>query len=271
MATPGFAHEAHAAPATFLLPLLAVSLVAGGYVALVAHQRRNAAMWSRWRTTSFLTGCGLVVLAVLPAMSPFPDGDFRGHMLQHLLIGMVAPTGLALGAPVSLLLRSVPVRRRRLIATVLRSSVVHALTNAATILTLNIGGLVALYATPLYAVIDASPAAHHLVHLHFLISGYLFAWLIAGRDPMPRRPSVPARLVLLGVAIAAHAVLSQLMYAGLLGGAEVPTEQLHGAATLMYYGGDLAELTLAFALVTTWQPRRNRPKAAQTSLVSSIR
>ncbi|MBB4908609.1 cytochrome c oxidase assembly protein [Actinophytocola algeriensis] len=53
------------------------------------------------------------------------------------------------------------------------------------------------------------------MHLHFLVAGYLFAWLIAGPDPAPHRPGVPARLVLLGVAIAVHATLAQLMYAGI--------------------------------------------------------
>lgn len=46
---------------------------------------------------------------------------------------------------------------------------------------------------------------------HVFTAGYLFAWVIAGPDPAPRRPSVPARLVVLGVAVAGHAVLSQLL------------------------------------------------------------
>jgi putative membrane protein len=89
-----------------------------------------------------------------------------------------------------------------------------------------------------------------VTHLHFLVSGYLFAWVVAGPDPAPRRPSVPVRLVLLGIAIAAHAVLSQLMYAGVLPGPAAPPEQVRGAAELMYYGGDIAELLLAFAMLT---------------------
>ena len=253
---PAFAHEGHAATADSWPLLLAVTIVAGGYVVLAARQRRLAATWSGWRTASFLAGCGVLAMAVIPDLSPYPAGDFRGHMIQHLLIGMVAPTGLALGAPASLLLRSLPVRGRRAAAVVLRSRVVHVLTNAAVILTLNVGGLVAIYATPLGGIVNDDPVAHHLVHVHFLVSGYLFAWLIAGLDPVPRRPTVPVRLVLLGVAITAHAVLSQLMYAGVLGNADIPPEQLRGAATLMYYGGDLAELLLAIALVATWRPRR---------------
>src|SRR5690606_6786162 len=99
---------------------------------------------------------------------------------------------------------------------------------------------------------------HAAVHAHFLLAGYLFAWSIAGPDPAPRRPSVPHRLVVLGIAIFAHAAVAQLLYAGVLA-VPAPAHELRGAGELMYYGGDLAELALAFALVRTWRPRRPAP------------
>lgn len=262
----GLAHEAHGtSTAAVVLPLLATAIVAGGYVALAARQREQA---PRWRTALFLTGCAVLAVAAVPGLSPYPEADFRGHMLQHLLIGMVAPTCLALGAPMTLVLRNIPVRRRRLAAVILRSRAVHVLTHPVTVLALTVGGLVALYATPLAGLVDARPAAHHLVHLHFLVSGYLFAWLVAGPDPAPHRPGVPARLVLLGIAVTAHSTLSQLMYAGVLGGADVPAVQLRGAAVLMYYGGDIAELALAVALVGAWRPARPGRRGPLASAVS---
>lgn len=62
----------------------------------------------------------------------------------------------------------------------------HVLALPVTALVLNLGGLVALYFTPLYAVPAREPGLHNLVHLHFVASGYLFAWVIAGPDPAPR-------------------------------------------------------------------------------------
>ena len=99
-------------------------------------------------------------------------------------------------------------------------------------------------------------AVHGLIHTHFFVAGYLFAWVIAGPDPAPHRPSVPTRLVVLGVAIALHAVMSQMLYAGILVQVPVTAAQRQGAGELMYYGGDIAELLLAIALVLTWRPRR---------------
>jgi putative membrane protein len=244
---------------------MTVFVLAVAYVVLAVSRGREPRGWSTWRTVSFLTGCTLLILAVAPGLAPYPDGDFRGHMYQHLLIGMYAPLGLVLGAPVTLLLRSVPSRHGRLIGRVLRSRPAHLVANPITALVLNLGGLAVLYLTPLYAATTTSSALHHLVHAHFLAAGYLFAWVIAGPDPAPRRPSVPARLVVLGVAIAGHAVLSQLLYAGALVHVPVPTAELRGGADLMYYGGDIAELLLALALVTTWRPRRHASRAPGSS------
>jgi putative membrane protein len=206
--------------------------------------------WSRWRTASFVTGGALLILALTGPVASLAAADFRGHMLQHLLIGMFAPLALVMGAPMTLLLRSLPTAQGRRVGRLLRGPACHLLADPWVALLLSVGGMAALYCTPLYALVPAP-----LAHLHFLLAGYLFAWVIAGPDPAPRRPPVPVRLVVLGVAIAAHASLSQVMYAGLLD-LPVPGDQLRGAAEIMYYGGDVAELLLALALTATWRPRR---------------
>jgi putative membrane protein len=252
------AHVAHShgvGPAA-LAPLLALVVVAAGYVALATRRRADGQGWSTWRTASFLAGCTLLALGLAPDLLPDPLAeDFRWHVFQHLLIGMFGPLALVLAAPITLVLRSVTPRGGRLIGRVLRSHAVHLIANPVSASALNLGGLAVLYLTPLYAATTGSPVLHHLVHLHFLVAGYLFAWVIAGPDPAPRRPSVPARLVVLGVAIAVHATLSQLVYAGALINIPVPPDQRRGGAALMYYGGDIAELLLAFALVATWRRR----------------
>jgi putative membrane protein len=246
----------HAGGGAQVLPLLLVGILAAGYVVMAARQRGYRRTWSSWRTSSFLAGCGVLALGLTPGWLPYPAGDFREHMLQHLLIGMLAPLGLVLAAPATLLLRSIPSAAGRRVGRMLHSRPLRAVADPITALALTVGGLAVLYLTPLYAMTTVHPLLHDGVHLHFLAAGYLFAWVIAGPDPAPRRPSVPARLVVLGVAIAFHAVLSQLMYAGLFVNLPVPPDQRRGGAELMYYGGDFAELLLAFALVSTWHRHR---------------
>jgi putative membrane protein len=245
-----------------LAPLLVLVVLAVGYVVLAARRRDDGRGWSPWRTASFLAGCTLLALASALPLLPDLAADFRGHVLQHLLIGMLGPLALVLAAPITLVLRSVPPPGGRLIGRVLRSRAVHLVANPVSAAILSLGGLLVLYLTPLYAATTGSSVLHHLVHLHFLTAGCLFAWVIAGPDPAPRRPSVHARLVVLGVAIAVHATLSQLMYAGAFVQIPVPADQRRGGAALMYYGGDIAELLLAFALVATW---RRRPARARTA------
>lgn len=190
----------------------------------------------------------------MPQSAPYPEGSLPSHMYQHLLIGMYAPIGLVLGAPVTLLLRSLPRRAGKTIGRALKSRPLHLLAHPVTALILNVGGLAALYFIPLYTTAAQTPGLHWLIHAHFLLAGYLFAWVIAGPDPAPRRPTVPARLVILGVAIAAHAIISQLLYAGLFVQVNATAVELRQAGELMYYAGDIAELILAFAMVTAWRP-----------------
>ncbi|MGI5347609.1 cytochrome c oxidase assembly protein [Streptomyces sp. CA-250714] len=234
-------------------------LPAVGYLLLVCRTRRRSPErgWSAWRTASFVAGCGLLAFALVPPFAMWAHHDFRGHMAQHLLIGMYAPIALVLGAPVTLLLRTLPAARARRLTAVLHSRPVRGVAHPVTALLLNTGSLAVLYCTPVYGAVTAHPAGHWLLHVHFLASGWLFAWVVAGPDPAPARPGVPARLVVLGAAIAGHAVLSQLMYGGFLIDIPAPVAEVRGGAELMYYGGDFAELLLAAALVADWRPVRD--------------
>jgi len=251
------------------LPLALVAALTFAYLTLAWMRCHEDRGWSRWRTVSFVTGALLLALGLSPQLIPLPPGGLPAHMVQHLLIGMYAPIGLVLGAPVTLLLRSVPPRHGKRIGKVLRSRPVHLVANPMTALLLSLGGLFVLYFTPLYSPAAENPLLHHAIHLHFLAAGCLFAWVIAGPDPAPRRPSVPARLVALGVAIAGHAVLSQLLYGGWFVQVPAPAADLRLAGELMYYGGDIAELLLAFALVSTWRPhRKNRARRRGTAVVT---
>ncbi|MEW2805866.1 cytochrome c oxidase assembly protein [Streptomyces massasporeus] len=253
-------HDAGGGTPDWLPPALVLLAVSGAYLLLVRRARhRNPVLgWSRWRTGWFLGGILLLGVALLPPVAPFAHQDFRGHMVQHLLIGMYAPLALVLAAPVTLLLRTLPASGGRRLTAVLHSPPARVISHPAVGLALSVGSLVVLYFTPLYNAITADPAAHWLLHAHFLLSGCLFAHAIAGPDPAPARPGVRARLVYLGVAIAAHAVISQLMYGGFWVDIHAPVDQVQGGAEIMYYGGDLAELLLAAALVATWRPEPRR-------------
>ncbi|MEV4413845.1 cytochrome c oxidase assembly protein [Catellatospora sp. NPDC049609] len=260
-----FAHDDHQAGQDGVAPVWVWALLAAAaaaYATAAAAARRGPRGWRRRRIGAFLGGVLLLGWAVTPGTGPYPAGGFSAHMFQHLLIGMVAPLALVLSAPVTLLLRVLPPAGRRKVAAALHSLPATVLANPLAALFLSVGGLVAVYCTPLYEAAATRPWLHTLVHVHFFLAGYLFAWVIAGPDPAPRRPSVPARLVVLGVAVFAHATISQLLYAGAFTTADAPVADRRAGAELMYYGGDIAELLIAFALLATWRPRRPGPPTA---------
>ncbi|MGK9066216.1 cytochrome c oxidase assembly protein [Stutzerimonas chloritidismutans] len=251
-------HQTHlvALGGTFVLVLLTLGLWFA-YVLGVRAQRRARKGWSCWRLASFSLGCGLLVIALSPPMVEWGHSDLRGHMAQHLLLGMFAPIALMLGTPGTLLLRTVSAMRARRIVEVAGTPPARVLSHPVTALMLDIGGLYLLYMTPLYELSFSEPLVHIWLHLHFVLAGYLFCWSIAGPDPAPHRPGMFVRLGVLFVAIAAHSTLGKLMYAhGFPQHAGHSLEEIEAAAQLMYYGGDLAELLLAVVFFATWYRRR---------------
>ncbi|MFC6477721.1 cytochrome c oxidase assembly protein [Pseudomonas asuensis] len=245
-----------------IIPILLVIIVWLFYCAGVICLQRRGRAWSGWRTLSFAVGIMLIVLAFMPPVSSFAHQDLRGHMLQHLLLGMFAPLGLVFGAPGLLLLRAAPVSVARVLVRLLATRLLRVLTHPITAALLDIGSMYVLYLTSFFAVSQASPWIHGWLHFHFIVSGYLFTWAIAGPDPAPHRPTLRLRLIVLFAAMAAHAGLAKIMYGfGYPHGLAYELAEIESAAQWMYYGGDLAEVLLAVAFCMVWFRYRQRINA----------
>jgi putative membrane protein len=242
------------------LPVLVVVGPAALYLAGVGRLRRSRRTWSDLRTASF--GLGLILVAA--ALSPPVEAvaaDARGHMVQHLLLGMYAPIALVLGAPMTLLLAALPVPARRPVAVVLRSRPLHVLSHVTTAAALSVGALYLLYLTPLYTLSTRSEFVHHLLHLHFVLAGYLFAWAVAGPDPAPRRPGKGVRIAVVVAAGGAHGFLAKLLFSRaptLPPGSGHDATEIELAAQWMYYGGHVTDLLLLTALFAAWYRRAGR-------------
>ncbi|HEY0963595.1 MAG TPA: cytochrome c oxidase assembly protein [Pseudomonadales bacterium] len=240
--------------AIVLMLCLAVAYLRG-----VRHLRRAGRRWPRARTAAFLTGVGLLAIGASPPLMQAAMADFRLHMLQHLLAGMLAPLGLVLGAPVCLMLRRLPKKLVLRLSGLLHSAWIGFVAHPCIALLLNVGGLYLLYLTPLYDAMHASLVLHGLVHVHIVLAGCLFTWsVLDGPDPVPRRHSMRLRLATVFIAIAAHTLLSKVIYAYGLPGGVHPQEQIEAGAQWMYYGGDVAELLL---LIAMFARRKHTPGA----------
>ena len=205
------------------------------------------------RLPLFAAGSMLMMLAFSPPMMAWAHHDIRGHMVQHVLLGMFAPLAWVLASPMTLALRSLPARYARWSSNLLRHPFFFYLTHPITATLLNIGGMYLLYATPLYQASLNNLALHLMIHVHFILAGYLYCWSIAGCEPSFHPFSFKMRLTVLLFGIAAHSYLAKLMYINLWPSLPFNSaDDLQTAAKIMYYGGDLAEALLAIVLFSGW-------------------
>src|ERR1700712_4724519 len=179
----------------------------------------GARMWLHRRGTGGascrdIAFSGRLLCVVAAVMSPIAEADeqFPVHVIQHLLLGMAAPVGFALAAPITLALRCSPLRIRALLVGVLSSGVVRRLSWAPVGAALSVGLMWPLYLTGLYRQSLDHPMLHDLIHAHMLLSGCLFAFAMIGPDPIRGRGSRRIRLATLFMALAAHDILGKYLY-----------------------------------------------------------
>lgn len=227
-----------------LLPFI---LLLGGYTVCVLISERK---WPMYRTVLWWTGGICAVSAVAGPLAEQSHSDFQAHMLSHLLLGMLAPLLMAAAVPVTLLLRTLPVRYARRVAGILKSRPAGWLMDPGFTAVFNMGALWILYTTGLFAYMHTNSFIYMLIHLHVFLAGYLFTASIIQYEPSSHRPGYYYRSAVLILAIAAHGILSKFLYANPPAG--VPANQAMDGAVLMYYGGDAVDLALIILFCLRW-------------------
>lgn len=224
------------------------------YCGCVVRTRAKGKTWPGRRIILCGFGAACVLVALSPTVAAFAHADPRGHMLQHLLLGMLAPLGFVLAAPATLLLRALPRSTAKSVTRILQSRPVAVVTHPVTALVVSIGSMYLLYLTPLYRLSLDNPFLHAWLHLHFMVAGCIFTWSVVGVDRSSHRASHQTRLIVLFFAIAAHSLLAKFMYAyGYGWDTGYSAESLQAAAKLMYYGGDCVEFILVLVLLASWK------------------
>ncbi len=242
-----------------LLPWLLLASILCFYLLAAVREQRRPAGWRAGRSLAFAAGILLLGAAWASPLASLTHQDLRAHMVQHLLIGMLAPLGLVSGAPLTLALRALPARFSQPAARFLGSRALRPLSHPFSALFFNLGGMYLLYLTPLFAASLEAPWLHSLILAHFLLAGSLFTWAVLSPPGVRSRVPAQTRLAALLLSTGAHAVLGKLMYAyALPRTALFGAEQVRAAAQIMYYGGDLAEILLAVLFFGLWYRDRAR-------------
>jgi len=185
------------------------------YIKGVIILSRRGVKWPVGRTIAFAVGISAVDFATSGGLGLYSHFSFSAHMSAHMIIGMIAPIGIVLGAPITLALRTLPIGRdpqergfRGSFIALLHSKIGKFYTNPIVALAIFDGSLFALYFTPLFGNLMQGHTGHFIMSLHFLLAGILFFQILIGIDPMPQKVPHLVKIIIIFAAMSIHAFFS---------------------------------------------------------------
>ena len=226
----------------------ALVVVALWYLRGVLRLAKRDRRWSRGRIAAFLAGLVMVELALGSSVATLAMSQFPSHIAQHLLLMVVAPPLLALGAPMTLALQTSrrPVKRALLRA--LHSKPFAVLSHPISTFFLYYLSMAAFFLTPALGYAMDHMWLMDLVNLGFLGGATLFWWPMVGLDPIPRwnmSPGLKLINLLIGVPFESFLGIALMMMA-------TPAAPMYTLASTHLGGSVLwvaSELATAAALV----------------------
>jgi cytochrome c oxidase assembly factor CtaG len=159
-----------------------------------ARGMRRAGRWPAGRTAAWACGVAALAVALSPPVDVWADARLSGHMVQHLLLTLVAAPLLAAGAPVRLALRALDRTGRRRLARALHGRALGVLAHPAAGWAAFTAVMLGTHLSGIYDVALRHPAVHALEHLAFLGSALVFWAPLVGADPLPGRPGSVGRV-----------------------------------------------------------------------------
>jgi len=167
-----------------LLVLALVVAAASWYLQADWRLAERGRRWSARRTASFMGGLLAVDLALQSPIATFTGRYFPAHVIQHLMLMIVAPPLLAMGAPSTLLLQTAGRRTKARWLEVLRSRAFAVLTHPVSAWVLYFGVMFVFFLTPLINVAMNHMDLMDAINLLFLAGGCLYWWPMVGVDPI---------------------------------------------------------------------------------------
>ncbi len=190
------------------------------YLAGAWRLHRRGDGWPIGRTVAWLAGLAMLFYTTNGAFNAYEQYLFSVHMLGHMMLTMLIPLVLVLGAPVTLALRAIEKRRdgswggREWILWMVQTPYSKVITHPAVAAVVFAGSLWVFYFTPIARWAAEEHIGHQWMIIHFLISGYLFSLSMIGIDPVPYRFPYALRIVTLFATMASHAFFGVTMMTG---------------------------------------------------------
>jgi cytochrome c oxidase assembly factor CtaG len=213
------------------------------------RRRHPARPWPWLRSLAFFAGLAVVMLATQSSIGAYDDVLFSIHMVQHLMLIMVAPPLMVAGRPVTLLLHASRNPLHSWTKAVIRSRVVSALTCPPVAAVLYAATIVGTHLTGFMNLTLQHEHVHDAEHVLYLVVGYLYFLPLLGSEPIRWKMSFPSRFLLLalsmpvdtfvGVVIlqANHELFPAYAKTGRTWGPSLISD-LHTGGAIMWVGGD---------------------------------
>lgn len=227
----------------------------------------------RRRSVAFIGGMAAIAFALMSGIDRYDTTLFSVHMVQHILLTLVAAPLIALSAPITLALRlASAATRRRWLLPVLHSRLVRILSFPVVSWLIFAATMWATHFTPLFNAALEDPFIHDIEHGIFLVAALLFWWPAVALDPAPWRMTHPVRALYTFLQMTQNTFLSVVLlnvqtvlyphYATLIRSWGPPPLIDQGlAAGIMWITGDLIFLTAIMAIIAGWARAEGRDAA----------
>ncbi|MGW3958660.1 cytochrome c oxidase assembly protein [Amycolatopsis sp. NPDC005003] len=244
-------------PLTIDAPAVLGVLLAGTLYVRAARRRD----WPPGRTAAFLAGLATILVVTCSPLAVYDTTFFWVRAVQTVTLLMITPLLLALGAPIRLLLDSLP--RAEWLRRHGRGPLARALTFPPVVTLVLVAPVLVLYLTPLYDLTLRSPLADGLVRLILVLAGFTYFWTRLGLDPTPRQDPHLVSVWIAFAEVVFDGALGLVLWLGPLlapahyaaahpgWGPDPRTDQIIGAGVL-WIGGDVAGLPFVVALFVRW-------------------
>ena len=237
--------------------------------------RNRGSLGASWRPVSYVAGLFVIGFALMSPLDVLVQQLFFMHMIQHLLLIMVAPVLLLLPNPMPFLLWGLPPRARLATGGALGhilhkesmiGRILRKLTGPMAVWFIMIAFIVGWHDPNMYNAALGSELVHDLEHITMFVAGMLFWWTVTGAGPrLHKNLSRPAKIAFVIAAIppnmalgAALAFAQQPIYSfysdmpRLWGISVLDDQRISGIimwipGSMMYF---LAALTLLFLILS---------------------
>jgi cytochrome c oxidase assembly factor CtaG len=183
-------------------PLLLVPLIGIGLAYLVGYRRfsrlPHADQGYRMRNALFIIGYTALLIALISPLHAVGEQYFSVHMVQHLLLSLVAPPLLLLSSSMPVLLWALAPRARATLGRLVGQpgpfrSILRATTRPLVALGLFVATQWIWHQPVAYDWALDNRLAHYFEHITFFVTAILFWWPVIGAPPLPSPLSYPMR------------------------------------------------------------------------------